>query len=187
MLLERRGNMCKRSCHAMLMIVASRMKATRLLTVAAAAILALAISAPPVSAETLVPFIALLNSGQENPPTDSNALGVAFLTFNDETKELCYDISFTSLVAAESVAHFHAPAAPGENAGVVFDISPSPPGPSPLGSPKTGCVGPLDKDQSRDLRQGLFYINIHSVTFPSGEIRGQVLPVRGVRYRIEDD
>ena len=179
--------MCKRSCHVMLMIVASRMKATQLLTVAAAAILALAISTPPVSAETLVPFIALLNSGQENPPTSSNALGVAFMTFNDDTRELCYDISFTSLVAAERVAHFHAPAPPGENAGVVFDISPVP---SPFGSPKTGCVGPLDKDQSRDLRQGLFYINIHSeppLGFPSGEIRGQVLPVRGVKYRIDDD
>jgi hypothetical protein len=94
------------------------------------------------------------------------------------------------LVAEERVAHFHAPAAPGENADVVFDISPSPPGPSPLGSPKTGCVGPLDKDQSRDLRAGLFYINIHSqppLGFPSGEIRGQVLPVRGVKYRIGDD
>jgi hypothetical protein len=182
--------MCKRSCNAMLTIVASRMKATQLLAVAAAAILTLAISAPPVSAETLVPFIALLNSGQENPPTGSNALGVAFMTFNDDTKELCYDISFTSLVSAERAAHFHAPAAPGENAGVVFDISPPPDGPSPFGSPKTGCVGPLDKDQSMQLRAGLFYINIHSeppLGFPSGEIRGQVLPVRGVNYKIDDD
>jgi CHRD domain len=179
--------MCKRSCDAMRTIVASRMKATQLLTVAATAILALAISAPPVSAETLVPFIALLNGGQENPPTSSNALGVAFMTFNNDTRELCYDISFTSLVSEERVAHFHAPAAPGENADVVFDISPDP---SPFGSPKTGCVGPFNEDQSRDLRQGLFYINIHSqppLGFPSGEIRGQVLPVRGVRYRIGDD
>jgi hypothetical protein len=141
---------------------------------------------PLVSAETLVPFIALLNGGQENPPTSSNALGVAFMTFNDDTRQLCYDISFTSLVGEERVAHFHAPAAPGENADVVFDISPVP---SPFGSPKTGCVGPLNKDQSRDLREGLFYINIHSFPpgVPSGEIRGQVLPVRGVKYRIGDD
>jgi len=178
--------MCKRSRNAMLMVVASRMKATQLLTVAMAAVLALAILAPPISAGTLRPFIALLNSGQEvqTPVPNSNALGVAFVTFDDDTKELCYSISFTILVAAETAAHFHAPAAPGENAEVLFPISPSP---SPLGSPKTGCVGPLDEQQSSDLKRGLFYINVHSITFPSGEIRGQVLPVRGVNYGTDDE
>ncbi|MCZ6613415.1 MAG: CHRD domain-containing protein [Thaumarchaeota archaeon] len=27
------------------------------------------------------------------------------------------------------------------------------------------------------LKDGLFYINIHSTAFPGGEIRGQVLPI----------
>jgi hypothetical protein len=152
-----------------------------LLSAAAAAILALAIAVPPVSAATLQPFIALLNSGQENPPTGSNVFGVAFLTFDNATKELCYSISYTGL-EAETVAHFHGPAAPGVNAPPIIDISPAPPGPSPPVSPKTGCVGPLDGQQRGFLKRGLLYINVHSTTFPEGEIRGQVVPVIGVRY-----
>ncbi len=83
-------------------------------------------------------------------------------------------------------AHFHGPASAGVNAAVLFHISPlgagpSPGAPSPVGSPKTGCVGPLDKQERKALRDGLFYINIHSNAVPSGEIRGQVLRIKGVK------
>jgi hypothetical protein len=134
----------------------------------------------PAAADNLQPFTALLNAGQEVPPRGSSAQGLAFMTFNSTNGELCYSISYQGLTSAEILAHFHAPAPPGQNANVLFDISPSP---SPLGSPKTGCVGPLSKQNVRDLRDGLFYINIHTSTFPGGEIRGQVLPNRGVRYK----
>lgn len=117
-------------------------------------------------------FFAVLNGGQENPATTSNALGVALLTFNEETKMLCFSISYTDLGADEIAAHFHAPASPGENAGVTIPLSPAP---FDLGSPKNGCVGPLTDQQEDDLEDGLFYINIHSTEFPGGEIRGQVL------------
>lgn len=130
-------------------------------------------------------FTALLTGGQEVPENDSNAFGVAFLTFNEKTEELCYSITFTDekLVGTETAAHFHAPAVPGENAPVVFTITPDV---SPLGSPKNGCVGPLSNDQRKQLRKGLFYINIHSETFPGGEIRGQVIPEK-VHFEIEDE
>ncbi|MCZ6613201.1 MAG: CHRD domain-containing protein [Thaumarchaeota archaeon] len=48
-------------------------------------------------------------------------------------------------------------------------------------NPKNGCVGPLDKDQAKDLKDGLFYINIHTTEFGGGAIRGQVLPVKGAK------
>ena len=143
-----------------------------------ASLLILAMSAVPVSAAKIRTFIAVLNGGQEVPPTGSGALGNALVTFDKETKMLCYAIAFTPLDTDEIAAHFHAPAPPEANASIVFTISgggPPPPGPSPLGSPKTGCVGPLSKTQENDLKRGLFYINIHSVGVPSGEIRGQVL------------
>ena len=132
-------------------------------------ILCLAIAAVPLHAQ--VTFTALLNSGQENPPTGSNSFGVAFVTL-EPTLMLCYSISYSALVAAETQAHFHSPAKPGENAGVLFPISPSP---SQFGSPKVGCVGPLNIPEIIDLLTGKFYINIHSATNPGGEIRGQVL------------
>jgi hypothetical protein len=152
----------------------------RRVVVAASFVAAVAGTPPPAAADSLQPFIALLNAPQENPPRNSSAQGLAFVTLNTTNKQLCYAISYQGLTTAEILAHFHGPAAPGQNAGIVFDISPSP---SPLGSPKQGCVGPLNKQQMRDLRNGLYYINIHTTQFTGGEIRGQVLPQRGVRYK----
>ena len=93
------------------------------------------------------------------------------MTFNQDSNMLCFAISYTALTAPEVAAHFHSPAAIGVAVGPTFGI--------PFGSPKTGCVGTLSDQQADDLEDGLFYINIHSTTFPAGEIRGQVLPVGG--------
>ncbi|TAK00300.1 CHRD domain-containing protein [bacterium] len=138
-------------------------------------------SAVPVSAQA-TRFIALITSGQENVPANTgNAFGVAFMTFNPDDNMLCYSISFSvnDLVGGETAAHFHTPGAPGVNAPVRFFITP---GPSPFGSPKNGCVGPLEEtEQNQDISQlnaGLFYINVHSTMFPGGEIRGQVQSVQ---------
>jgi hypothetical protein len=44
-------------------------------------------------------------------------------------------------------------------------------------------VGPLDSQEEKALEKGLLYINIHSDQFPGGELRGQVLPTKGVTYK----
>jgi CHRD domain len=128
-------------------------------------------SAVPVRAQTFT-FTAVLNSGQEPPPNtnDSKAFGVAFVTFNTGTGELCFSISYRDLTSEETNAHFHAPAPPGMNADVIVQL------PTP-GSPKNSCETPeLTEEQRRDLFQGLWYINIHTANNTGGEIRGQVLP-----------
>jgi hypothetical protein len=128
-------------------------------------------SAVPARAQTFT-FTAVLNSGQEPPPNtnNSNAFGVAFVTFNTSTGELCFSISYRGLTSHETNAHFHAPNPPGMNAGVVVEL------PTP-GSPKNGCLTPeLTEDLRRQLFQGLWYINIHTERNTGGEIRGQVLP-----------
>src|SRR5919202_3611937 len=100
-----------------------------------ASTLLLTLAAVPVQAQTFT-FTAVLTSGQEPPPNtnSSKALGVAFVTFNTDTGELCFSISYEefNLTSAETVAHFHAPAPPGVNASVLI--------PLPPGSPKNGCV-----------------------------------------------
>ena len=140
---------------------------------------------PGVASAANFTFIAVLNSGQEIQPAkpNSNSLGTALLTLSTTTRLLCYSISYTDLLGPELAAHFHAPASAGQNADILFFISSPAAGPSPLGSPKTGCVGPLTRKQMRNLQRGLFYINVHSETFPAGEIRGQVLPIIGVKTR----
>jgi CHRD domain-containing protein len=85
-------------------------------------LLLLLVSAVPVRAETFT-FTAVLTSGQEPPPNtnDSPAFGVAFVTFNADTGELCFSISYeeVTLTSEETNAHFHAPAPPGVNAPVL--------------------------------------------------------------------
>ena len=135
-------------------------------------------TAIPAMADTLLPFTALLNGAQETPPVASPSQGVAFLTLNKDTSQVCYAISFSPLQAAEILAHFHGPAAPGQPAAILHNISPAP---SPLGSPKNGCIT-FSNGDIKNLKKGLLYINIHSTFATAGEIRGQVLPTKGVRY-----
>ena len=136
------------------------------------------VSAGPSAAETLVPFTALLNGAQENPPQPSPSQGVAQVLLVKETNNVCYRISYSPLLGPEILAHFHGPAAPSQNAPILVNISPSP---TPVGSPKHGCV-PFTKDQVKLLEKGLLYLNIHSTVATGGEIRGQVFPVKGVKY-----
>ena len=116
-------------------------------------------------------FIAVLNGGQETPPTTSNAFGVAFLTFDDKTLALCYSITYTGITrTAETAAHVHGPAAPGASAAILVALSPS-------GSPKNLCVT-LPKANKKDLKRGMTYLNVHTMDNPSGEIRGQIIPTK---------
>ena len=146
-----------------------------MMVMAVGSILILAISAVPARAQ-LSTFTAVINSGQEVPANNSRARGVAFVTFNAGTGEVCFSISYTvdSLTSQETAAHFHFPAPPGMNAGVRITLPP--------GSPKNGCETPaLTEQDITELFTGLWYINIHTTVNPGGEIRGQVNPT-GLSY-----
>ncbi len=137
-----------------------------------ASLMILAVSAASVGAQTST-FIAVISSGQEVPPNTSKALGVAFVTFNAATGEVCFSISYEdfNLTSAETAAHFHFPAPPGVNAPVRITL--------PGDAPKNGCATPdppLTEEDIAALFAGNWYINVHTVVNPGGEIRGQVLP-----------
>ena len=138
---------------------------------ALAAGVVLTLSAVPAREASIKTFTALLNGGQETPATTSDAFGVAFLTFNEKTKNLCYSISFTRLTSTEIAAHVHGPAAPGQSADILFGLMPVP------GNPKNGCVGPFTTGSVRKaLKKGQLYLNVHTNQNPNGEIRGQIIP-----------
>jgi CHRD domain len=126
---------------------------------AIAAILASA----PVFAETLK-FTADLKGTTEVPPTDSAATGSADVTVDTETKKLSWTVDYSGLTGEPTAAHFHGPAAAGENAGPVVDMS---------AAIKSGSADITDQ-QLADLQAGKWYLNVHSEKFPDGEIRGQV-------------
>ncbi len=143
-------------------------------SVAIASLVVLGATVFPANAGNTKTFISVINSGQVvMPSSSSNSFGNAHLLFDKTTDLLCFSISYSALTSLETKAHLHGPASAGSNAGVQLTL--------PLGSPKQGCVGPLSVQQRQDLEKGLFYINIHSVNFPSGEIRGQVLQIRGAK------
>ena len=134
------------------------------------AVSAILLSAAPAAAMSRN-FIAVINPGQEMPPVSEFSMGNAFMTYDTKTAMLCFSISYLNLSSAEVAAHFHGPGSPGVNAAILFGL--------PSGTPKTGCVGPLDTAQRRALLEGRFYINIHTAIHPDGELRGQVIPVKG--------
>jgi hypothetical protein len=113
-----------------------------------------------------VKYHAALTGGEEVPPVETAASGMADVTYNSETMELTWTIEFSGLSGAASAAHFHGPAAAGENAGPVVTIE-------DLESPSEGSAT-LTEEQAGQLDQGMWYVNVHTEANPGGEIRGQV-------------
>ena len=119
--------------------------------------------APSAFAETMM-YKANLTAAAVVPPTDSKGSGKADVTFDTATKTLSWKVSYNGLTADPTAAHFHGPAGPKENAGPIVDVS---------ANIKKGSAVITDA-QAADIAAGKWYLNVHTVKFPDGEIRGQV-------------
>lgn len=129
-----------------------------------AAALATAFSSP-ASALTYQ-FVTMLDGTQAG--TSSTATGSGTLSYDDVSQVLDWRISFSGLIGTETLAHFHGPAAAGDDAAPQIPLS--------LGSPKIGTAV-LSAEQEAQLLDQLWYVNVHSTLAPGGEIRGQLLLV----------
>ncbi|HYV82167.1 MAG TPA: PQQ-dependent sugar dehydrogenase [Pyrinomonadaceae bacterium] len=109
-------------------------------------------------------FVANLTGPQETPPNNSTATGRASLILSPDEKTARVSLVFSGLSSGQTDAHIHGPAAPGVSAPPVF--------PLPLGQLSDFSIT-LTPAQVQDLKNGLYYINVHSTNFPTGEIRGQ--------------
>jgi hypothetical protein len=130
-------------------------------------------------------FNVNMNSAQENNSLDmSTATGRGTVTYSNDL--LHVDVVYSGLSANRSADHFHAPAPRGINAGVVYDL-----GGITTGTTSGTILGDVTlvdgkyggkniAAQVQDIRNGLWYLNIHSSAFPGGEIRGQLDP--GIRF-----
>jgi hypothetical protein len=119
----------------------------------------------PTSTPPCVRFSITINGAQEVPPNASAGTGTGTIDVNTVTNQLSYNITFSGLGSAETMAHIHGFAAPGSNAGIIHTL--------PNGSPKIGVFN-YSEAQEANILNGLSYVNIHSVNFPNGEIRGQI-------------
>ncbi len=112
-------------------------------------------------------FRATLSAAAEVPSNASPGTGSLEATFDKSSSVLKWRVTYSGLSGPATMAHFHGPAMPGANAGVVV------PFPS-AASPAEGSAT-LTPAQLTDLMAGKWYVNIHTAQYPGGEIRGQVL------------
>ena len=113
-------------------------------------------------------FKATLDGKSEVPATTSTGTGTADIDYDAATKKLSWKLTYTGLSGPATAAHFHGPAAAGENAKVSVAI------PGATSTPAEGSATLTDA-QAADLEAGKLYVNVHTAANPGGEIRGQVM------------
>lgn len=106
-----------------------------------------------------------LTGANEVPPNASTGTGTAKVSLDGTV--LKWTVTYSGTTGPVTAGHFHGPAMPGANAGVVV------PFPGPISSPITGTTT-LTAAQVADLKAGLWYVNLHTAANPGGELRGQV-------------
>jgi cytochrome oxidase assembly protein ShyY1 len=122
-----------------------------------------------------------LSGAQEVPPNPSTGLGNFVGTYNDVTNELSFQLMFAGLSSPTTAAHLHAPAPPGVNAPVVIGFAGFPTGVT-SGSYSNTYI--LTEAQEAQLLCGQWYVNVHTTTYPGGEIRGQVKEAPSMSFDI---
>ncbi|MBC7931811.1 MAG: PQQ-dependent sugar dehydrogenase, partial [Rubrivivax sp.] len=109
-------------------------------------------------------FVANLDGSQEVPQHATNARGTATLLLDKDETTARVSLRFRNLTGTQTDAHIHGPASVGQNAPPIFDL--------PDGN-FSDFQFTLTPQQVSDLKAGKFYANVHSTSFPAGEIRGQ--------------
>lgn len=135
------------------------------------AILTLSLTAGIAGAQT--PYHAILYGGAEVPPSGSPGTGSASLVLNAAQDQITVDMTWTNLNANATAAHIHGPGPIGVNAPAMFALTGVSAATSGTIPQQTFAITPT---QVGYLQSGQLYINIHSTSFPGGEIRGQFLP-----------
>ncbi|MEO8753920.1 MAG: CHRD domain-containing protein [Casimicrobiaceae bacterium] len=174
------------------------MQRIRLLALALVTALSLAAPAHAVLVGTAAP----LAGTNENPANASPATGNANVVIDTTTHQLRVTVVFSGLVAPTTMAHIHCCTTPPNNVGVATTV------PAFVGFPLGVTSGSMDQTYdttqagtwnasfitnnggttagaeaalAAGLAAGNAYLNIHTSTFPAGEIRGflqpQALPI----------
>jgi hypothetical protein len=155
----------------------------------------------PASASGRIILPAVLTGDQEvvtppTPPVDTDATGTGILTVNiaQDPVTLTFALTYRGIATNASMAHIHA-GPRGENGGIIFflcaDTPPEGVEVAPCPQPSATLSGTLTADDFlatdnptlpvptfaraiNAIRNGNTYFNVHSETYPGGEIRGQI-------------
>jgi hypothetical protein len=122
----------------------------------------------------IVRCISFLNAAQEVGTPASSGYGLAEISLDPAAETLGYHLTHYSLTSAETATHIHGFAPPGTNAGILQPLV--------AGNPKVGAwdygAGPSGLLEET-------YINVHTSTNTTGEIRGQLDCFEGVVVPVE--
>ncbi|MGB8418906.1 CHRD domain-containing protein [Paraburkholderia sp.] len=117
-------------------------------------------------------FTVPLTGAQQVPPVDTSGHGSADISYDPSTRVVTWAITFSGLSSDATMAHFHGPAAAGENAHVKVWLSQRG---AAVTSPINGSTM-LSPTDAHEFLAGEMYVHVHTKDHPSGEIRGQLVP-----------
>ena len=125
---------------------------------------------PTLYIATLTPQGAALSTGSGQ---------ATLLVAGDETSAVLR-YTYSNLTTPVTSQHIHGPGGPGVSAGILFDIDATPPQADGSYVWTFVPVGTNTVPQILSyIKTGLTYINVHTSTYPSGEIRGQFVLANG--------
>lgn len=111
-------------------------------------------------------FSATLTGAEAMPSNGSGATGIGLVTVDPDRRTLTASIFITGL--ADNDAHMH-DGRPRSTGPVVFPLAKAP------GSAVWSTRTALTEAQLSALQNGNFYFDVHSIAFPGGEVRGQIV------------
>jgi hypothetical protein len=123
---------------------------------------------PDVTEGPPVAFFAILTADDESAPTESPGTGRVDFLLDRKTLRLSWKGTYSGLPSKVESVFLHGPQTIGGEAAMLFDLSPG-----GIKSPFEGSVV-LTDGQVEYLVTGRFYVNVHTVKYPNGELRGQI-------------
>lgn len=143
------------------------------------AVLALACTlAFAAAAQAQTTYVGVLTGGTEVPPVVTGATGNATVVLNAAQTQISISVQFQNLIGTYANSHIHGPAPAGSNAAVKWGFGGVAAGWVFSNANRDGTISnflaavvPADVV---NLNAGQFYVNIHSTSFPGGELRAQL-------------
>ena len=121
------------------------------------------------AAETIT-LAAQLSGAAQVPPNPSKGKGTVTASYDTATKALKWSGTYAGATGQPIAAHIHGPADPTRNGPVAVNFE-------KFASPFEGTAALTDA-QAADLLAGLWYVNIHTPSYPGGELRGNLAPAK---------
>lgn len=138
----------------------------RILFMAATVALLVVMAVPAQAQRVTLDFVVDLSGDQEVGGGDPDGSGVARLDFTRGNRELCFDVEVFNIDEVTGI-HIH-DGDVGVNGPIVIDFDFATNG-------FEGCVA-VDRGVAREILRNPagFYVNVHTVEYPDGAIRGQL-------------